>query len=83
MSDYAIIKGNIRVLLVKGIAMEKFACKNLGLDCDFETTGATKEETMQKAMAHGNVVHADMMKEMNEEQMKAFGQQLVASIKPV
>lgn len=63
--------------------MEKFACKNLGLDCDFETTGATKEEAMQKAMEHGNVVHADMMKDMTEEQMKAFGQQLEASITSV
>lgn len=63
--------------------MEKFACKNLGLDCKFEVTGATKEETMKKAMEHGNVVHADMMKEMNEEQMKAFGKQLEASIKSV
>ena len=63
--------------------MEKFACKNLGLDCDFEATGATKEEAIQKAMAHGNVVHADMMKEMSEEQMKAFGQQLEASITSV
>ena len=63
--------------------MEKFACKNLGLDCNFETSGATKEETMQKAMAHGNVVHAELMKNMTEEQMKAFGQQLEASITSV
>jgi predicted small metal-binding protein len=63
--------------------MEKFACKNLGLDCDFEVTGATKEDVMKKAMEHGSVVHADMMKEMTEEQMKAFGQQLEASIKSV
>ena len=71
------------VRLEKGFTMEKFACKNLGLDCDFQATGATKEETMQKAMAHGNVVHADMMKEMTEDQMKAFGQQLEASIQSV
>ena len=62
--------------------MEKFACKNLGLDCDFVATGATKEEVMKKAMEHGNVVHADMMKDMTEEQMAEFGQKLEASIQP-
>ena len=63
--------------------MEKFACKNLGLDCEFEAHGATKEETLQKAMEHGNVVHAEMMKGMTEEQMKDFGQKLEASITSV
>ena len=62
--------------------MEKFACKNLGLDCDFVATGATKEEVMKMAMEHGNVVHADMMKDMTQEQMAEFGQKLEASIQP-
>jgi predicted small metal-binding protein len=60
--------------------MEKFACKNLGMDCDFVATGATKEEVMKKAMEHGGVVHADMMKGMTEEQMAEFGKKLEASI---
>jgi predicted small metal-binding protein len=60
--------------------MEKFACKNLGLDCDFVAEGATKEEDMKMAMEHGNVVHADMMKDMTPEQMAEFGQKLEASI---
>lgn len=63
--------------------MEKFACKNLGLDCDFEVTGDTKEEVMILAMDHGNVVHADMMKDMTPEQMAEFGQKLEASIETV
>jgi predicted small metal-binding protein len=62
--------------------MEKFACKNLGIDCDFVTTGATKEEVMEKAMEHGGVVHADLMKGMTEEQSAQFAKQLEASIKP-
>ncbi len=62
--------------------MEKFACRNLGLDCDFVATGATKAEVMQKAMAHGSVVHADMMKAMTEEQSAKFAKQLEDSIKP-
>ena len=60
--------------------MEKFACKNLGLNCDFVAEGATKEEVMKMAMEHGNVVHADMMKDMTPEQMAEFGQKLEASI---
>jgi predicted small metal-binding protein len=60
--------------------MEKFACKNLGLDCDFIAEGATKEEVMKMAMEHGNVVHADMMKDMTPGQMAEFGQKLEASI---
>jgi predicted small metal-binding protein len=63
--------------------MEKFACKDLGVDCNFETTGATKEEVMQKAMAHGGVVHADLMKAMSKEQLAEFAQKLEAAIKSV
>ena len=60
--------------------MEKFACKNLGIDCDFVATGATKEDVMKKAMDHGNVVHAGMMKDMTKEQMAGFAQKLEDSI---
>lgn len=63
--------------------MEKFACKNLGMDCDFVAEGATKEEVMKMAMEHGGVVHADMMKGMTEEQMSEFGKKLEASIETV
>jgi len=63
--------------------MEKFACKNLGMDCDFVATGATKAEVMKKAMEHGGTVHADMMKGMSKEQMAEFGQKLEASIEMV
>jgi predicted small metal-binding protein len=61
--------------------MMKFACKDLGLDCNFSTSGDTKEEVMQKAMAHGNVAHAALMKDMTKDQMAKFGQQLETSIK--
>ena len=62
--------------------MEKFAWKNLGLDCDFVVTGATKDEVLKKAMEHGGTVHADLMKDMNQEQMAEFGKKLEASIQP-
>lgn len=63
--------------------MEKFACKHLGIDCDFVATGSTKEEVMDKAMAHGSTVHADMMKDMTEAQLAEFAQKLEASIQPI
>jgi predicted small metal-binding protein len=60
--------------------MEKFACKNLGLDCDFVVSGATKDEVLKKAMEHGSMVHADLMQSMTKEQAAQFAQKLEASI---
>jgi len=62
--------------------MEKFACKNLGIECDFVATGTTKEEVLKKAMEHGGTVHADLMKDMTQEQAAQFAQKLEASIQP-
>ncbi len=61
--------------------MMKFTCKDLGLNCNFVATGATKEEVIRKAMEHGGKVHADKMKNMTKEQTAQFGKQLEASIK--
>lgn len=63
--------------------MKEFACKNLGIDCDFVVSGETKEEVLQKAMAHGGTVHADLMDGMSEEESEAFAQKLEASIKTI
>jgi len=60
--------------------MESFACKSLGIDCDFVAKGATKQEVMQMAMEHGGTVHADMMKDMTPEASAQFAQQLEAAI---
>ena len=63
--------------------MEKFACKTLGIDCDFVVTGATKEEVLKKAMEHGGTVHADLMISMTKEQSAQFAQKLEAAIQAV
>ena len=60
--------------------METFACKSLGIECDFEVTGATRDEVMNKAMEHGGTVHADLMKDMTPEQAAGFAKQLEAAI---
>ena len=64
----------------KGDEMETFACKSLGLDCDFEVTGATREEVMGAAMEHGGTAHADLMANMTPDQMADFAKSLEAAI---
>ena len=62
--------------------MLKFACKDVGVECDFVATGATAEEVKGKAFAHAGVVHADMLKTMNENEMAQMTKAVEASIKP-
>lgn len=63
--------------------MYSFACRNLGLDCDFVATGATPEEVKENAFAHAGVVHADLMQGMSEEQQAQLAQAVVSATKPV
>jgi predicted small metal-binding protein len=63
--------------------MQKFACKDIGLNCNYTTTGLTKEETVKKALEHGMKAHADLMKSMNKEQTAQFTRQVENSIRPL
>ena len=63
--------------------MMKFACKDLGMDCNFVATAATKEDLMKKITAHASVAHADVMKNMTKEQSTKFNAQVGAAIKTV
>ena len=51
--------------------MKTFACKDLGMDCTFVATGETIEEVKNKAMAHAQKVHADVLKQMTSTPAKA------------
>ena len=62
--------------------MLKFACKDVGVECDFVATGATAEEVKEKAFAHAGVVHADMLKAMNEDELAQLTKAVEANIKP-
>ena len=62
--------------------MLKFACKDVGLECDFVATGATAEEVKEKAIAHAGVVHADMLKTMNQDALAQLTKTVEANIKP-
>ena len=63
--------------------MFKFADRDLGMDCDFEVMGETKEEVMKKAFAHAKKEHSDMFMSMNPEQMTKMEKQLESLIKKV
>jgi len=62
--------------------MLKFACKDVGVDCDFVTTGATADEVKEQAFAHAGVVHADLMQNMTEAEIAQLTKAVEANIKP-
>jgi len=62
--------------------MYKYACRDLGVDCDFSTTAATPEEVKKAAFAHGNVVHKEMLGSMTPEQLAELEKAVEGAIKP-
>ena len=62
--------------------MLKFACKDVGVECDFVATAATAEEVKEKVFAHAGVVHADMLKTMNKDALAQLTKTVEANIKP-
>ncbi len=62
--------------------MFRYACKDVGVDCDFVTNGATVEEVKEKVFAHAGVVHADLLKAMNEDELAQLTKVVEANIKP-
>jgi predicted small metal-binding protein len=63
--------------------MLKFACKDLGLECNFVGTGNTIEEVKQSAFAHAEVVHKDLLKSMTPEQLEELAKTVELNIKSV
>ncbi len=49
--------------------MYKYACRDLGVDCDYVVSGETTEEVKEKVFAHAGVVHAEMLKAMNKDEI--------------
>ena len=48
--------------------MEKLLrCRNLGLDCDFEACGETKEEVLKTALDHARAIHG--LKNISEKDL--------------
>ncbi len=63
--------------------MLKFACRDLGVPCDFVATGTTVEEVKDAAFAHAGAVHADMLKGMSDDEKAKLAKAVETSIKPV
>jgi predicted small metal-binding protein len=63
--------------------LKTFACKDLGMDCSFIATGDTAEEVKEKAFAHAQVVHKDMLATMTPEQMNDLAQGVEKNIRTV
>jgi predicted small metal-binding protein len=62
--------------------MFKYACRDLGVDCDYVVSAATVEEVKEKVFAHAGVVHANMLKGMNEEELAKLSNAVDGAIKP-
>ena len=66
------------------VKMEKFECKDMGMNCDFVAMGSSVEEVKNKAMAHAQEVHGDMLKSMTTPtQMAEMEKALSKAIKHV
>ena len=64
--------------------MQQFKCRDMGIKCDFVATGQTAQEVIQKAMAHAQEKHADVLKTMTSpEQMAQMQKQMQSVIKSV
>ena len=63
--------------------MFKYACHDLGANCDFTTTGETREEVKKTIWAHAAVVHKDAMEGLTPEQQVEFEKAVDAAIKLV
>ena len=63
--------------------MHKYACRDLGVDCDFSTKAETPEEVKKAVFAHAGVVHKDMLAAMTQEELADLEKAVEGAIKPV
>jgi len=61
----------------------QYACRDLGVDCDFITTAETPEKVKEAAFAHASVVHKDMLATMTADQLAQLEKAVEGAIKPV
>ena len=61
--------------------MYSMECKDMGMDCSFKTSGDTIEEVKQKAMAHAQAVHMDVLATITPEQLVDMDKLLTSVIK--
>ena len=62
--------------------MYKYACRDLGVECDFSTTGESPEEVKKAVFAHAGEAHKEMLASMTPEQLAGLQQAVESAIKP-
>ncbi len=62
--------------------MLRYACRDLGVDCDFTTSAESHEEVKTAVFAHAGVVHKEMLDAMNPEQLADLEKAVDGAIKP-
>ena len=62
--------------------MFKFACKDLGLNCDYTAIGENKVDVMQAAMKHAVTDHAEITTNFREEQSWEYLTTLAGAVQP-
>ncbi len=63
--------------------MYKFADRDIGMDCTFETIGETIEEVKDKAFAHARIAHADLFESLDDEQMAEMEKRVEDAIQKI
>jgi len=61
--------------------MNKFECKEMGIDCDFVATAPTQEEVLDLAMTHAVEAHGELFKDLTPEQSDEMNAKLESLIK--
>ncbi len=62
--------------------MYQYACRDLGVDCDFSTTAESPEEVKKAVFAHADVVHKEMLQAMTPEELADLEKAIEGAIKP-
>ena len=62
--------------------MYKYACRDLGVDCDFSTTSEYPEEVKKAVFANADEVHKEMLQSMTPEQFADLEKAVQGAIKP-
>jgi len=60
--------------------MNKFVCKDLGLNCDYHATGENRVDVMQAAMKHAITEHAEMTLNFSLEQSCEYLQAMETAV---
>ena len=62
--------------------MYQYACRDLGVDCDFSVTAETPDKVNKAVFSHAKVVHKEMLESMSPDQLADLENAVEKAIKP-